>query len=238
LKLSIVIPAYNEEGLLGGCLGSVREAASACGVRPEVVVCDNDSTDSTGRIAREHGAKVVFEPVRLISRSRNAGASAATGDWLLFIDADSRLSPAVLSAMLEAARGGRCCGGGCLIAFDRYPAWGALLVHSWNLLSRTLQLAAGSFLFCRAEAFREVGGFPSDLAAGEELFLSRALRKWGKAHGLDFAILTGVRHVSSGRKFYLYDFQELLPVGWALARSPGKAMRDRGLHIQLYDGRR
>ena len=66
MKLSIVIPAYNEEKLLPDCLASVRSAAAACGLRPdcwELIVCDNASTDATARLAREAGALVVQEGV-------------------------------------------------------------------------------------------------------------------------------------------------------------------------------
>ena len=241
MKLSIVIPAYNEEKLLGACLAGVREALALCG-RPrldsEIIVCDNASTDSTARIALSAGARVVFEPVRRISISRNSGAAAASGDWLLFIDADSLLTAATLQAMLQAAQTGRFAGGGCLIDFDRKPWWGVLPLGVWNLLSRTLRLAAGSFVFCRADAFREAGGFPPDLAAGEELGLTKALKAWGKARGLGFTILTGTRHLSSGRKFYLYGPWELLGILLKLAISPARGMRDTRVSKHLYDGRR
>ena len=239
VRLSIVIPAFNEEKLLAGCLSSAREAAAACGLGDyELVVCDNASTDATARIAREAGAKLACEPVRRISRSRNAGAAAASGDWLLFIDADSRLSAATLRAMLAAAASGRWAGGGSVIDFDSKPWWGTLLVGLWTALSRTFRWAAGSFVFCRADAFKEVGGFPPDLAAGEEVGLSRGLKRWGQSRGLGFVILTKAPHVSSGRKFYLYSFAELLGVLLEIAKSPRRGLRDNAVHKQLYDGRR
>jgi len=241
VKLSIIIPAFNEEKLLGACLASVRQARAGCG-RPdfscEVIVCDNNSSDATAGIARAAGAKVVFEPVNRISRSRNAGAAAASGDWLLFIDADSRLSAATLRAMLRAAESGRYAGGGSLIDFDRKPWWGGLLLGFWTLLSRNLKWAAGSFVFCRADAFRETGGFPPDLAAGEELALSRSLKRWGRERGLGFSVLTEAPHVSSGRKFYLYRPRELLRILLEMAKSPRQSLRDPGINKQLYDGRR
>jgi glycosyltransferase involved in cell wall biosynthesis len=239
MRLSIVIPAFNEEKLLAGCLRSVRAAAEACGLADyELVVCDNNSTDATARIAREAGATVVFEPVNRISRSRNAAAASASGDWLLFIDADSYLSAATLRAMLAATAGGRCVGGGSVIDFDQKPWWGILMVGLWTALSRSLRWAAGSFVFCRADAFRAVGGFPPDLAAGEEVGLSRALKRWGKSRGLGFIILAGAPHVSSGRKFYLYSPGEFLGVLLKMAMSPRQCLKDTAIHKQFYDGRR
>jgi glycosyltransferase involved in cell wall biosynthesis len=241
MRLSIIVPAYNEEKLLGACLAGVRKALALCGrprLNSELIVCDNGSTDSTARIAQDAGAKVVFEPVRRISIARNSGAAAASGDWFLFIDADSRLCAAALQAMLQAAESGRFAGGGCLIEFDRKPWWGVLPLSVWNLLSRTLRLAAGSFVFCRADAFRETGGFPPELAAGEELGLTKALKAWGNDRGLGFTILTGTRHLSSGRKFYLYGPWELLGILLKLAISPSRGMRDTRVNKHLYDGRR
>jgi glycosyltransferase involved in cell wall biosynthesis len=204
----------------------------------ELVVCDNASTDRTSEIALRAGAKVVHEPVRLISRSRNAGADAARGDWLLFIDADSRLSSQNLDDMLEQAGSNRCVGGGCIIAFDRAPWWGRVATALWNALSRTARWAAGSFLFCRADAFRESGGFPADMASGEELGISEALKAWGRPRGLRFVILSRQPHVSSGRKFYLYSFREFLSILFKIARSPKQSLRDPGVNRHLYDGRR
>lgn len=241
MKLSVIVPAYNEEKLLGACLADAREALALCAgpdLAWEIIVCDNASSDSTARIAREAGAKVVFEPLRRISVARDTGAAAASGDWLLFIDADSRLSARTLEAVLRAMRSARFAGGGCLIDFDRKPWWGALLLGAWNLLSRTLRLAAGSLVFCRADAFRESGGFPPELAAGEELGLSKALKAWGRARGLGFTVLSETRHSSSGRKFHLYSFPEMLAIGLRLALSPSRGMRDTRVNRQLYDGRR
>ena len=91
MHLSIIIPAFNEERLIEHCLCSVSIALAA-NARPnfssEVIVVDNNSTDATADLARQAGAQVVFEPVNQIGRARNAGAAVATGDWLLFVDAD------------------------------------------------------------------------------------------------------------------------------------------------------
>lgn len=241
MKLSIVVPAFNEEKLLQACLESAR-AALASGLRPgwesEIVVCDNNSTDATAAIAKEEGAAVVFEPHNQISRSRNTGARAASGDWLLFIDADSVLDPVVLGDMLSAAESGRFVGGGCLIEFDFMPPAVLFAVRAWNLLSRTMGWAAGSFVFSRADAFREVGGFSQELYAAEEIALSMALKRWGRARGLRFTILRKKPHLSSGRKARLYTSREFCRVLMSLVFSPVKTIKDRKSLFQLYDGRR
>ena len=74
MKVSVVVPAFNEERLLGDSLRAIREAMKAF-EDAELIVCDNNSTDRTAEIARAAGAKVVFEPVNQISRAqRRCGA--------------------------------------------------------------------------------------------------------------------------------------------------------------------
>ena len=80
VKISIVVPAFNEERLLGESLAQIKSAARAFAPRGwdfELIVCDNNSTDRTAEIARVAGATVVFEPVNQIARARNSGAAAA-----------------------------------------------------------------------------------------------------------------------------------------------------------------
>jgi glycosyltransferase involved in cell wall biosynthesis len=95
VKISIVVPAFNEEKFLAETLAHIKTASAAfaqIGWEYELIVYDNNSTDRTAEIARSAGAIVVFEPVNQISRARNSGAAAATVDWLVFVDADSHPS--------------------------------------------------------------------------------------------------------------------------------------------------
>jgi glycosyltransferase involved in cell wall biosynthesis len=79
----------NEERFLGQCLASVK------GLADELIVIDTGSTDRTIEIAREHGAQVGhFEWCNDFAAARNASIAPATGDWILFLDADEELSPA------------------------------------------------------------------------------------------------------------------------------------------------
>lgn len=88
LRVSVVVPAYDEEAVLGRCLRSLARQ-----VRPpdEVVVVDNNCTDRTVAIARAHGARVVAEPVQGIWPAAATGYDAATGDVIARCDADSVL---------------------------------------------------------------------------------------------------------------------------------------------------
>jgi len=240
MKLSVIIPAYNEEKLIAGLLAKVFEALrtnAATDLTSEVIVVDNNSSDRTGKLARALGARVVFEPVNQIARARNAGASVAEGDWFLFVDADSWLSAATLADLLACIRKGGCAGGGCLIGLDQAPLLGRFIMQVWNVISRTTKWAAGSFVFCRADLFREIGGFPTDLFATEELGLSRKLKRLAKIKGLRITILRSHRHISSGRKFYLYSRGEMLQLIFRGLFTPW-VVRDRKQLSVFYDGRR
>ena len=95
MRVSVIVPAFNEEQLLADSLAEIRKASAAFSLRGwtvELIVCDNNSTDRTAGIASAVGATVVFEPLNQIARARNTGAAAATGDWLLFVDADTHPS--------------------------------------------------------------------------------------------------------------------------------------------------
>lgn len=198
---SIIVPAYNEERWLPATLQALRQAMATQALRGELIVVDNNSCDNTAAQARAAGAQLVFEPHNQISRARNAGAKQARGRYLLFVDADTHLSPALLTRALENMATGCCCGGGARVAFDHLPSRASRLGLSlWNGLSRRLHLAAGCFVYARREAFFAVGGFSEAVYASEEIWLSRCLRRWGRRHGESFCIIEEDAALSSGRK--------------------------------------
>ena len=122
VKISIVIPAFNEERLLGESLTQIRRAASAftrIGWETETIVCDNNSTGRTAEIARGAGASVVFEPFNQIARARNTGAAAASGDWLVFVDADSHPRAELFSEVAQAIQSGKFLAGGVTVRLDK-----------------------------------------------------------------------------------------------------------------------
>src|SRR5207253_498250 len=123
-SFSVVIPAFNEEHFLPKCLAAVQRAAAELAEPVEIIVADNCSTDRTVDLAREMGAKVVTVTTRCISAVRNQGAAAATGNYLVFVDADDLMSDNLLVEVKKVLESGRYIGGG--VARTRYDrdSWG------------------------------------------------------------------------------------------------------------------
>ncbi|OHB83595.1 MAG: hypothetical protein A2V98_16095 [Planctomycetes bacterium RBG_16_64_12] len=188
---SIIVPAFNEEELLGATLARLREAmARVPQFSGELIVTDNNSEDRTAEIARSFGAKVVFEEHRQIAGARNAGAAESRGRYLIFVDADTLVSDELFKRTLETLDSGRHCGGGALPQFDSEPTlFAAMLLAFWHWASKTFSWAAGSYFFCLREAFTDVGGFDERFYASEEIHLSRSLKKWGRSRRMRMTIL-------------------------------------------------
>ena len=219
--LSFIVPAYNEERLLGATLDSIHAAARATGETYEIVVADDTSTDRTAAIASERGARVVAVRCRQIAATRNRGAGAARGEWFVFVDADTTVDEPVIRAAVEALRAGAA-GGGAAVRFDAgVPLYARALLPILVVSFRFLRLAAGCFVFCSRSAFAAAGGFDEAYYGAEEIFLSRALRRQGRFVVLPLAVTT------SGRKLRTHSAGELLSTLFRLARRGPASVRQR-----------
>ena len=237
----MIIPAFNEERLLGETLRHVRAAITVFPTRDwetELIVCDNNSTDRTPALARAAGATVVFEPINQIARARNAGAAAATGDWLIFVDADSHPSAELFADVAGQIMSGQCLAGGSTVTLDgNYPK-ARMLARLWNGVSRLFRWPAGSFIFCETQAFRKINGFSNELFASEEINFIKRLKPLARAGRRRIVILHQHPLTTSARKVELYSVREHL---WFLTRlilSGGRLLSDRKACHTWYDGRR
>ena len=224
--LSFIVPAYNEERLLGATLDALRAAALAIGEPYELIVADDGSTDRTAAIAAHHGAILVSVAHRQIAATRNSGAREANGDWLIFVDADTLVSEAVVRSAVEALRSGAV-GGGAAVEFDgTVPLYARLLLPVLVRSFRWAGLAAGCFLFCTRHAFAAVGGFDEAFYGAEELVMSRALKRHGRFVVLRQAVIT------SGRKLRTHSVREMLAILARLAlRGPGAVKQRQGMDL-------
>ena len=229
-RVSIVVPAYNEEYLLGPTLASLNDAASALGNPIELIVVDDGSTDQTAEIARAMGARVVPVRLRHIAAARNAGGRAAVGDMLIFVDADTIVPLELLRQAVNAYEAGAV-GGGAGVRYDvGDPRWAVIVTAIIIWIMRRAKWAAGCFVFVGRNVFDRVGGFDERYFASEEIHFSRAVKKHGR-----FVILNGTV-VTSARKARLFSaravFLQFLAMLW-----PGSLKRRDRLGF-WYDGQR
>jgi glycosyltransferase involved in cell wall biosynthesis len=241
MHFSIIIPAFNEARLIEQTLRSITvslEANRRPGFTSEIIVVDNNSTDNTAELAGQAGATVVFEPINQIGRARNAGAAYATGEWLLFLDADSLLSPGLLADILRVIESWQYVGCGSTLRMNGLPWWANLTLKLWTGTSIVCRWAAGALVVCRRDAFQEVGGFDQDLYALDEIRLSKQLKQWGRQHGLQFTILTNHPLETSSRKVSLYSSREIAGQIFRIFFLPKRTLQDKKQLSVWYDGRR
>ena len=96
--LSVVLIVHNEEAHLGECLASVRDIAD------EIVVLDDGSADATVAVANQHRARVATRPFDDFGRQKQAALELSTGTWILSLDADERVTPALAREIARAVR--------------------------------------------------------------------------------------------------------------------------------------
>jgi GT2 family glycosyltransferase len=112
------------------------------------------------------------------------------------------------------------------------------ITSAWNLFSRITKWAAGSFIFCQAEAFRMIGGFDLALFASEELDLSKRLKKLARVSGKKMVILHRHPLLTSARKVHLYSRGEMGRFFRNAVLRPRRTLTNREACGPWYDGRR
>ncbi len=230
--LSFIVPAYNEEHELPQALAALRGAAETSGQPYEIIVVDDDSSDATAEIARHAGAIVVAVRHRQIAAVRNAGARAARGDILFFVDADTQISAVHVSGALRALAAG-CAGGGARVTTDgAVPLWGHIFVWVFCTLYFGVNLGAGAFLFTTRQNFGAAGGFDERLFAGEEVYFTMALKKLGRFKLLREPVVT------SGRKLRMHSARHIFSRSFVLAFGGRRGVRSRDKLDLWYDGKR
>ena len=230
--ISFVVPAYNEERLIAATLDAIHAAAREIGRPYEVVVANDASTDDTADIARAHGARVVDCQHRQIARVRNTGARASTGDTLIFVDADTMISAAVVRASLAALDRGAAGVGSLPEIEGRMPWWGAPTLWAVDTFMRSMHWAAGCYVAVTRTAFEAAGGFDERVFVCEELFLSQALKKIGPV------VILREQVVTSGRKLRTHSAWDMIRLfGLLLIRGP-KLFRSRDQLSFWYGERR
>jgi glycosyltransferase involved in cell wall biosynthesis len=203
--LSVIIPAFNEERFLPQTLAHLRQATEHIGAVPdgdiEIIVVDNASSDRTAEIALASGTKVISVPEHNIARVRNAGAGAAKGGVLLFLDADTLVPEILLSRIMSVLEEPTCLGGAVDIDYQPARLLIKLYLRLWRLIGLCLGMAQGAVQFCRRDAFAALNGYDESIYMGEDVDFYWRLSKFAKARGQHVHFLRDVRVVPSCRRF-------------------------------------
>ncbi len=214
MLISVVIPAFEEECYLGRTLDSLRDAAALLrereGVPVEIIVVDNDSSDATAEVARARGAKVVREAVHNISKVRNTGAAAASGDVLVFVDADTTVPAETLQRVFQAVSGPGRFGGALDTDYRPSKLASKIYLRAWRVVGRLAGLAQGATQFCRREAFDALGGYDEALYMGEDVDFYQRLKRLARRRGGTVSFIDDVRVTPSTRRFNQWGFGRTL----------------------------
>lgn len=185
MKVSFVIPAYNEEALIGKCLESVQQELARGRYDAEVVVVNNASTDRTKEIASSFaGVKVIDEPKKGLVQARRAGFEATSGELVANIDSDTVMPKGWLVRVCkEFAQDGALVGlSGPYVYYD-LPWYKRTLVYPWYFLGWMFfgfRIQGGNFVI-RRDAWQKVGGFDTSIAFyGEDTDVAERLKKVGR----------------------------------------------------------
>ena len=201
-RYSLIIPAYNEERLLGRLLDSVDAARATYGRGDavEVIVADNASTDRTAVIAAMRGCRVIAVEKRVIAAARNAGARAARGEFLAFVDADAQVHPATFFEIDRALADPRVVAGATGARLER---WSIGIAFTYAMIVPIVFVTGmdTGVTFCRKEDFEAIGGYDESRLVAEDVAFLWALRRLGQTRGQQLARATRAKIVASTRKF-------------------------------------
>lgn len=225
-KVSVVIPAFNEEKFIGKTLESLQHQDYP-GVF-EIIVVDNASTDNTAAIAKQYGAKVVYQPIKGLQYTRQRGFEEATGEFIASTDADdllptnwlTRLATELLTHKEYVAVGGwfKLAKGPIIPRFYVNHLSTPTLAF-YSAFTRKPILQDQNYMV-RKTAFDKVGGYKGLDAMNEDLMLAHRLSKVGRVKfffGMRWAVVTSPRRWNNG--FVLGGIHYFInAASWALFR--------------------
>ncbi len=204
-RISLIIPAYNEEKYIGACLEhAIKNSGYLWG---EIIVIDNASTDGTAEIAgRFPGVRVVREEQKGLTKARQRGMQEATGSILAYIDADTRMPDGWAQTVQREflLHDNLATLSGPYVYYDvpriqqwtvRYLWWGFLAMPFYMYTG--YMLVGGNFAI-RRSVLAEMGGFDTSIEFyGEDTDIARRASKFGKAK-----FKPGFVMYTSGRRFH------------------------------------
>jgi len=181
MKLSVIIPAYNEELALPETLKRIGKALSIAACPSEIIVVDNDSQDKTKQLAEAFGAKVFLEKEHNISKVRNTGERNSSGDVLIFIDADTLVPDTLFKKIADVMEDEKCFGGAVAVEYGDFERkWMRFYLKGWTFWGKFFNMAQGAAQFCRRSNFKELEGYDQTIYMGEDVEFYWRLSKFAK----------------------------------------------------------
>ena len=220
VKISVIIPTFNEEKFLGNCLKSLKEQDFK---DFEIIVVDNNSTDKTREVAKNFNVILVSEKRQGVAFARNKGAKIAKGEILAFTDADTILPKNWLSRIFEEfekdknliAFGGSCefySGPLCAKLASKFLLKLFLILDKF--FSQGFNLM-GCNMAIRKSVFFKISGFNENLKMNEDVEISYRLRKIGKVKfDFNFKVKTSGRRFSKGLIFGVLNYAPTTIYRW------------------------
>jgi glycosyltransferase involved in cell wall biosynthesis len=214
MSISVIVPAYNEERYIGETLNNLNRARDFLlkrkGISTEIIVVDNGSTDSTASIALSSGAKVINESQRNIARARNAGANGASGDLLVFVDADVSVPESLVWRITEAMKDEGCVGGAVDNNYQPAKLLVKIYLRAWRLLGKLAGMAQGATQFCRRDIFVRLRGYDETMYMGEDVDFYWRLKRFAKPHHFRVCFIRDIQVIPSTRRFDRWPFWRTL----------------------------
>jgi rSAM/selenodomain-associated transferase 2 len=188
VRLSVVVPVLNEQGMIAATLAAIRKG----GGDVEIVVVDGGSADRSAQIAAQF-ANQVLSASQGRARQQNYGAARAAGDTLVFVHADTIVPPTFRDDIAAALDDPGVCGGRFDLCLDDRGAIGRLIGQAISLRSRLTRSATGDqAIFVRRSTFERLGGFP-EIPICEDIAFIRLLKHAGRVACLRSAVTTSAR---------------------------------------------
>jgi glycosyltransferase involved in cell wall biosynthesis len=201
-KLSVIIPAYNEEKYLPATLEHIGKALTRLSGPSEIIVVDNDSNDGTRRVAEAFGATVFAETQRNIAKARNTGAENSTGDILVFVDADTLVPDTLFQRIIKVMEDKNCFGGAVAVRYaNPQRRWIKVYLLGWKFWGTVFNMKQGAAQFCRKSIFEQLGGYDPGVFVGEDVEFYWRLARLAKQRAGYLNFIKEPQVTTSARRF-------------------------------------
>jgi glycosyltransferase involved in cell wall biosynthesis len=213
MKLSVIIPAYNEEKYLPETLARIGLALSKTDCASEIIVVDNESDDKTRAIAVSFGAKVVSESEHNIGKVRNTGGKNASGEVLIFVDADTLVPDTLFRTIARAMENDACFGGAVSVEYGEFSRkWLKYYFMGWQFWENILNTKQGATQFCRKAAFHELGGYNEKIYMGEDVDFYWRLTKLARRKKGHLFFIASPKVKTSARRYSRMSWWKILVI--------------------------